>query len=338
MMISACPSTGAVDATFDFSDPAPAAGTGAAESGREAVRPKQNHQAGINRRNKRVFMAQKVAPESIILPPGGTKIPANSLSLNMLETALSPPAFFLLACAGFAGGLIDAIAGGGGLITVPALLAAGLPPQMALGTNKMQSACGTLLAVIRYGRAGLLRSPGIPLAVGCSFVAGAAGAWAVSVAPPDLLRRIIPWLLAAVAVYTMVNRRFGQEPRPAVISAGSFALAGGLVLGFYDGLFGPGAGSFWTVGLVSLLGLDLRHATGFTKTVNLASNLGALILFAAHGAVHLPIAAAMIAGQLLGARLGSGLVIRKGATLIRPVFLAVVLALTFKLLLDAWRN
>ncbi|MES2708445.1 MAG: TSUP family transporter [Verrucomicrobiota bacterium] len=255
----------------------------------------------------------------------------------MDQSALSPLIFTLLACAGFAGGLIDAIAGGGGLITVPALLAAGLPPQVALGTNKMQSACGTLLAVVRYGRAGLLRSPGIPLAACCAFVAGAAGAWAVSMAPPDLLRRIIPWLLAAVAVYTMMNRRFGQEIRKPVVSAGVFAVTGGLMLGFYDGFFGPGAGSFWTVGLVGLLGLDLRHATGFTKTANLASNLGALTLFAAYGAVHLPIAAAMIGGQLLGARLGSGLVIRKGAALIRPVFLAVVLALTLKLLLDAWR-
>ncbi|MDB6134371.1 MAG: hypothetical protein JWM59_2614 [Verrucomicrobiales bacterium] len=249
----------------------------------------------------------------------------------------SPLTLILLACAGFAGGLIDAVAGGGGLITVPALLAAGLPPQLALGTNKMQSACGTLLAVVRYARAGLLKSPGIPVAAVCSGLAGAAGAWAVSIAPPEVLRLVIPWLLAAVAVYTMLNRRFGQEARHAVMPVGVFAIAGGLLLGFYDGFFGPGTGSFWTVGLVSLLGLDLRHATGYTKTVNLASNLGALALFAAHGAVHPPIAAAMIAGQLLGARLGSGLVIRRGAAFIRPVFLTVVMALTLKLLVDAWR-
>lgn len=252
-------------------------------------------------------------------------------------STLSPATLALLSLAGFAGGLIDSIAGGGGLITVPALLAAGLPPQIALGTNKLQSACGTTLAVVRYARAGLLHSPGIPLAAGASFLAGGAGAWAVSVTPADLLRQIIPWMLAAIAIYTACNRRFGQEIRHAVVPPAVFALTSGLALGFYDGFFGPGTGSFWTVGLVSLMGLDLRHATGFTKTANLASNLGALVIFTAHGSLHLPAAAIMIAGQLLGARIGSGLVIHKGLSFIRPVFLTVVLALTAKLLLDAWR-
>lgn len=139
-----------------------------------------------------------------------------------------------------------------------------------------------------------------------------------------------------MAVYTAFNRRFGQETRDARISPLGFAVTAGLILGFYDGFFGPGTGSFWTLGLVALMGLDLPHATGFTKTVNLASNLGALALFASHGLVNLPVAAVMIAGQLLGARLGAGLVLNKGAALIRPVFLCVVLALTVKLMLDAW--
>lgn len=257
---------------------------------------------------------------------------------DLMDITFLPPATLtLLALAGFAGGLIDAIAGGGGLITVPALLAAGLPPQVALGTNKLQSACGTTLAVVRYARAGLLNSPGIPLAAGASFLAGGAGAWAVSISPPELLRQIIPWMLAGIALYTACNRRFGQENRHAVVRPAVFALTAGLTLGFYDGFFGPGTGSFWTVGLVSLMGLDLRHATGFTKTANLASNLGALVVFTAHGCLHLDAAALMIAGQLLGARIGSGLVIHKGHTLIRPVFLIVVLALTAKLLTDAWR-
>jgi hypothetical protein len=251
---------------------------------------------------------------------------------------LSPLTLCLLAAAGFAGGLIDAIAGGGGLITVPALLAAGLPPQLALGTNKMQSCCGTLLAVIHFGRAGLLRSPGIVTASACALVAGTAGAWAVSVSSPEVLRRVIPWLLAGVAVYTAVNRNFGQEVRPAVVRPLIFAVTAGLLLGFYDGFFGPGTGSFWTLGLVALMGLDLKHATGFTKTVNLASNLGALALFAARGLVDPTVAAVMIGGQLVGARLGAGLVLSKGASLIRPVFLCVVLALTVKLMFDAWHG
>ena len=252
--------------------------------------------------------------------------------------ALAPLTLALLSLAGFAGGLIDAIAGGGGLITVPALLAVGLPPQLALGTNKLQSACGTSLAVRRYAQVGLLQTPALPLAAACAALGGALGAWALSASPPQLLRQLIPWLLAAVALYTALNRNFGHHPRPPRLSPYTFAAPAGLLLGFYDGIFGPGAGSFWTVALVALLGLDLRRATGYTKAVNLASNLGALALFLAAGAVHFPAAAAMIVGQLLGARLGSGLVIHRGLTIIRPVFLTVVSALTLKLLGDAYRS
>lgn len=242
----------------------------------------------------------------------------------------------MLFLAGFSGGFIDSIAGGGGLITVPALLAVGLPPQVALGTNKFQSSFGTALAVARYARAGLLRAPRLGWAVAASFLASASGAAAVSRIDPDLLRRIIPWLLAAVAVYTALNRRFGLHPGKARLHPARFALLFGCGLGFYDGVFGPGTGSFWTVALVTLLGLELREATGYTKAVNLASNLGALGFFLWNGAVHFTAGAAMVAGQLLGARLGSGLVVRRGAAFIRPVFLAVVFALTLRLLWQAW--
>ena len=249
---------------------------------------------------------------------------------------ISPVEYGLLFLAGFAGGLIDAIAGGGGLITVPALLAAGLPPQIALGTNKLQSSCGTLLAVYQYARAGLMRAPWLWLAVALSFLASMGGALAVSILSKDLLRQIIPWMLACVAVYTALNRRFGLHPGKPWISPVAFAVTFGIVLGFYDGFFGPGTGSFWTIGLVALTGLDLRHATGYTKAVNLASNLGSLGIFLAIGSVNFPVAAAMIVGQILGARLGSGLVIRKGAAFIRPVFLSVVFLMTLKLMWDAW--
>ena len=120
---------------------------------------------------------------------------------------ISPLEYGLLFLAGLAGGWIDAIAGGGGLITVPALLAAGLPPQLALGTNKLQSSCGTMLAVWHYARAGLMRTPWLWLAVTLSFFASMGGALAVSILDKELLRQIIPWMLASVAVYTALNRR-----------------------------------------------------------------------------------------------------------------------------------
>ena len=253
-------------------------------------------------------------------------------------TELSPLTLGLLFLAGFAGGFIDAIAGGGGLITVPALLATGMPPQMALGTNKLQSACGTAIAVGRYAKAGLMSTPGLRVAVAFAFFASMAGAHAVSILNQDLLKQLIPWLLAAVAVYTALNRRFGVETGKQKMEPLVFAGVFGILLGFYDGFFGPGTGSFWTLAVVALLGLELRGATGYTKAANLASNLGSLVIFLAYGAVHFTAAGAMIGGQLIGARLGSGLVIRKGAGLIRPVFLTVVFVMTAKLGWDAWRG
>jgi len=248
---------------------------------------------------------------------------------------LSPLEHGLLFLAGFAGGFIDAIAGGGGLITVPALLATGMPPQVALGTNKLQSSCGTAIAVWRYAKAGLMKAPGLWLAVALSFLASMAGAQAVSVLNKDLLKQLIPWLLAAVAIYTALNRRFGIDTGKQKMSPVVFAVLFGILIGFYDGFFGPGTGSFWTLAVVALLGLDLKGATGYTKAANLASNLGSLAIFLAHGSVHFTAAGAMIGGQLIGARLGAGLVIRKGAAFIRPVFLTVVFAMTAKLLWEA---
>lgn len=249
---------------------------------------------------------------------------------------MSELSYLLLFLAGFAGGLIDSIAGGGGLITLPALMAVGVPGHVALGTNKLQSACGTSLAVWRYYRAGLMETPGLKWAVLASLVSSALGAWAVTLVSPEMLRLIIPWLLAAVAIYTALNRRFGLKAGVQRMGHLVFALTFGAILGTYDGFFGPGCGSLWMLALVALLGLELRTATGYTKAVNLASNLGALVFFLFAGQVNGVAALAMIGGQLFGARIGSGLVIDRGNSLIRPVFLLVVLAMTIKLLWDAW--
>ena len=258
-----------------------------------------------------------------------------SASLPHRCRLMSDLTYLLLFLAGFAGGFIDSIVGGGGLITVPALLAAGLPPQVALGTNKVQSSFGTTVACLRYARAGLMDTPGLRHAAAIAFVASMGGALAVIRLDKELLRLVIPWMLAAVAVYTALNRHFGIRPGRAKIPAMLFAVLFGILLGFYDGFFGPGTGSFWLIALVALLGLDLRAATGYTKATNLASNLGSLTIFLAAGSIHFGAGGAMIAGQLLGARLGAGLVIKNGAGFIRPIFLAVVFAMTIKLLWDA---
>lgn len=235
---------------------------------------------------------------------------------------------------GLTAGFVDAIAGGGGLITVPALLWAGLPPAVALGTNKLQSSCGTTVAVWNYSRAELIPWKRLRIPIALAFLSAMAGSWAVSNVPRDLLRRCIPILLGCVAVYTWRQPSLGRVARPARWSWTVGLTVAAVVLGFYDGFMGPGTGSFWTLVLVVGFGLELSSATGTTKALNLASNLGSLILFASTGLIDIQIGLIMAAGQLVGARLGSGLVIRRGAALIRPVFLTVVIALTLKLFWD----
>jgi uncharacterized membrane protein YfcA len=131
----------------------------------------------------------------------------------------------------------------------------------------------------------------------------------------------------------MFSPKLGENSSQARLSAGVFGLLFGSTLGFYDGFFGPGTGAFWTIATVTLLGLELRRATAYTKVVNLASNLGSLVVFAFKGAVVLPVAAVMVAGQLIGTYLGSGLVLTQGAPLIRRIFLLVVIAIVLRLLL-----
>jgi uncharacterized membrane protein YfcA len=244
--------------------------------------------------------------------------------------------YLLLLLAGLAAGFVDAIAGGGGLITVPALLWAGLPPQMSLGTNKMQSSCGTALAVRNYSRAGLVHWQEVRTGVLVTFVFAALGAWCVGKLDPVLLRAVVPWLLIAIAVYTVLSPRMGEVKCEARVSPLTFALLGGAVLGFYDGVFGPGTGSFWTLLCVVLAGMELRRATAFTKVMNLTSNLASLAVFLVAGQVRFEIAAVMIAGQLAGAHLGSHTVIRNGPAIIRPVLLVTVLALAGKLIWEQW--
>jgi uncharacterized membrane protein YfcA len=150
----------------------------------------------------------------------------------------------------------------------------------------------------------------------------------------EWLKMVVPWLLLGIAVYALFSPSLGTKPVQARLSAAVFAWLAGAVLGFYDGFFGPGTGSFWTLGCVSLLGLELTRATGYTKMVNLTSNVASVLVFVAAGSIVYEVAAVMVVGQLIGARLGSGMVIRHGAPFVRVVFLMVVFTLVVKLLWD----
>jgi uncharacterized membrane protein YfcA len=245
---------------------------------------------------------------------------------------LSLPAYLLLAATGLVAGWVDAIAGGGGLVALPMLLNLGFPAGLALGTNKFQSSVGTSIAARHYVRSGVVDLPSCRRGIACTFAGALLGAWTVQQIASGFLARVIPWMLAAILLYTIFRPQVGQEDRPARMSPTPFFAAFGLGLGFYDGFFGPGAGSIWTISLVLVLGQNFMKATGYTKVMNLTSNLAAALLFALAGKINYSAALVMAAGQMGGARLGAGLVVKNGARFVRPIFLAVVAATVARLL------
>jgi uncharacterized membrane protein YfcA len=215
-------------------------------------------------------------------------------------------------------------------------LGIGLDPQHALATNKLQGTCGSGSAAWHYARAGTVEVGDCLRGAAFSLAGAVIGAVTVQRLDPSFLRRFIPWLLLAVAIYALLRPQLGGQDRQPELRRGWFDLVFGLGLGFYDGFFGPGVGTFWAVAFVMGLGFNLTRATGYTKVMNLASNLGSLALFVWSGNVMYTAGVAMGVGQLVGARFGAHMVIRRGTQFIRPIFISVVLVLTVKLLYDAY--
>lgn len=238
---------------------------------------------------------------------------------------LGPLLFALLFFTGFVAGFVDAIAGGGGLISLPVLLSIGLPPQMALGTNKLQGSFGSFSAAWNYVRNGEVKASDSYTGILFTLFGAVLGACLVQRLDPGLMQHLIPFFLVGVLLHTLLAKRLGSQERPPLFSRQLFFALFGVTLGFYDGFFGPGTGSFWTAALVSVAGYDLTRATGHCKIMNFTSNIVALSLFWAGGNVLVPVGLAMAAGQVAGARTGSNMAIRRGAGFIRPVFMTVVL-------------
>ena len=238
----------------------------------------------------------------------------------------------LLFATGLSAGFVDSIAGGGGLITLPVLLSIGLGPKQALGTNKLQATFGSGSAAGHYAAAKLVSWRECAWGFGCTLVGAAAGALAVQQVNPSFLRRAIPLLLIGVAIYVLCQPGLGTAEGKARMDRRWFDLVFGLGLGFYDGFFGPGTGTFWAMAYMLGLGFNLTRATGHTKVMNFASNLSSLVFFLLGGKVYLVIGITMGLGQLFGARLGSRMVIARGTRFIRPFFLGVVVLLALKLL------
>lgn len=232
----------------------------------------------------------------------------------------------LLFLIGLFAGTVDAIAGGGGLISLPILLGMGMPPHLAFGTNKLQGTIGTLVATHRYYRQGLISFEFVYKGVLFGIMGSILGAIAGQLLSSEILRQIIPVLLLIVLSYTIFTPKLGGDTAAPRMSEFWFYIVFGFGLGFYDGFFGPGTGSFWIFSLAFFLGYDLIKATAYTKVFNLNSSFIATICFAIGGNIDYRVALCMAAGQVIGGRLGAYLAIMKGARLIRPVFLTVVSA------------
>jgi hypothetical protein len=234
----------------------------------------------------------------------------------------------LLALAALFAGTVDAIAGGGGLITVPALLAAGLPPHVALGTNKGQSTFGSGAALAAFWRAGRVDRRQAAFAFPLGFIGAVGGATIVSGISEHALRVIVIGMLIGASVLLLVKKpaRDADAPQarwwiPALLA---------LVIGGYDGFFGPGTGTFLIVGFVTLCGRSLVHASADAKVVNFAANLAALLVFAQRGVVVWTISLPMALGQLTGGVLGAHFAMRGGARVVRITVLVVSSALIAK--------
>lgn len=231
-------------------------------------------------------------------------------------------------------GFIDAIAGGGGLVTVPALLAAGIPPISAIATNKLQSTFGVATACWRYAKTGLIDFRGYAGTVAVIFVMALLGALALQAVSNAVLGKVMPVMIVAVVAYVLLSPRMTDADSHERLSHAAYAPVGGLI-GFYDGFFGPGAGSFYSTTLVALRGMGLTRASANTKLFNFTSNFASLLLFAAGGKVLVLLGLVMAVGSIVGAWIGAHVAIRFGARVIRPLLVAISLILTGKLV---WEN
>ncbi len=238
----------------------------------------------------------------------------------------------LFGVAGLAG-CIDAMAGGGGLITVPALLATGIPPTQALATNKLQSTGGSLTASLYFIRRGIVDLKTMGFAILCTFIGSALGTLLVQQVEATLLSSLIPFLLIAIATYFLFAKNLEEGEQK--ISLHTFALTFGVGIGFYDGFFGPGTGSFFAAAFSGLLGYSLPKATAHTKVLNCTSNIASLIFFLLGGQVVWSLGLVMMAGQFLGARLGARMVLTRGQALIRPTIVIVCMVMSAKLIWES---
>ena len=237
-------------------------------------------------------------------------------------------------------GFVDSMVGGGGLILIPALLATfpNAHPATLFGTNKGASIWGTGMATVQYARRVTMPWHALIPAAIAGLVASLGGAWLVTVASPEYLRKVLPAILLLVLGYTLAKKELGRHHAPRFSGATEAAVACciGAVIGFYDGFFGPGTGSFFVFCFVRFLGYDFLHASAAAKLLNTATNLSALVLFISKGHIWWHFALAMAIANVVGSMAGTHMALKHGTGFIRGVFIAVVSALILKTGFDAF--
>ena len=276
-------------------------------------------------------MPGSVRPRRVVFGP--KKEAGGAATIHAMEMLL------VTLASGFAG-FVDAIVGGGGLILVPALFAVfpNTHPATLFGVNKSASIWGTAAATVQYARRVTVPWKALLPAAGVCFAGSMLGAWTVTVISPDFLRRVLPLILLGVFIYTLARKDLGRHHAPRFEGRAEAAAAAvlGLTIGFYDGFFGPGTGSFFVFLFVRWLGYDFLHASASAKLLNVTSNLAALILFIAKGHIWWHFALAMAVANVIGSLLGTRLALKHGSGFVRVAFIVVVGALILKTGYDAW--
>ncbi len=240
-----------------------------------------------------------------------------------MDIVLSPEVLTMLFAAATIAGFVDAIAGGGGLITIPMLLLAQIPPVQALATNKLQSSVGALTASLMVIRRGLVHITDVRTFFLFSLIGSAIGTLAVQFIQTQTLDILIPIVLVSIATYFLLAPNAGAVEKKPRINRSAYQCSVVPAIGFYDGMFGPGTGSFFSLAGVALRGQTLIAATANAKVLNLASNFASLAVFIAGGKVVWTAGAAMMVGQVIGAWGGSHAMVRGGTKLIRPMIVTV---------------
>lgn len=258
-----------------------------------------------------------------------------SFIISEKKIELSLTLFIALVIVAFIAGFISSIAGAGGIIVLPALLWAGLPPLNALATNKFQSVFGTLSSTINFFLKGHINLRALKSALCYAFIGSMLGTYLVHQISTDFLTLLMPYLLIVLALYMLFSPRLSDEDFPPRISESVFSPVIGGGIGIYGGFFGPGIGSFFAVAFASLRGYNLRKATASTKPLVLMVNATSMVIFLWGGHIIWGLAIAMAFSQVIGARLGSNLVIHRGTALIKPIIVLMTLVIAFKLLLSS---